>query len=467
MKRERLVWTVSLVLILILAFEIPGSLAERDDDYSFVRTLVDIHRLVSTNYVDPVDESKLRQGAIDGMLGQLDPFTVYVPPVHQEEFDNLLEGSFKGVGIQLDQLPDGQIQVVTPIDDSPAFHAGIMAGDIIEKVNGESIERLRLDEVIKKVSGPLGTSVSLTVKHATGKEQTLTMIRQEVTVPTVNGYDRNPDNSWNWWINDTQKVAYIQITQFTPGTYDKIHAILDSLTKQGMRGLILDLRFNPGGLLEEAAKIVNSFIPSGRVIVSTKGRNRPEHIEYSDDKDKLPKFPLIVLVNEHSASASEIVSGSLLDNHRALVIGQRTYGKGSVQEVMPLEDKSGELKLTVAYYYLPSGRLVHKKPGATDWGVDPQIVVPVDAAGEDAILHEMYERELFHRPTTASTTIKPTTTVATASTQPTDPQLEQAMTTMVGLIVLQGEANSPSMPRVEKPVTQAVKELTTQPATRP
>jgi carboxyl-terminal processing protease len=353
--------------------------------------------------------------------------------------------------------------VVTPIDDSPAFHAGIMAGDIIEKVNGESIDNLRLDEVIKKISGPIGSKVTLTVKHVTGKEQTVTMTRQEVNVPEVVGYERNPDNSWNYWVSDHPKVAYMQIKQFTPNVSDKVHQTLQSLSSQGMEGLILDLRFNPGGLLEEAAKIINSFIPPDKVIVSTKGRNRPEHIEYSDDKDKLPQFPLIVLINEHSASASEIVSGSLLDNKRALVIGQRSYGKGSVQEVMPLEDKSGELKLTVAYYYLPSGRLVHRKPGATDWGVDPQIVVPVDAQGEEAILNEMYERELFHRPTT--TPSKPTTTVATTTTQPTDPQLQQAITTMVGLIVLQNEKSNTTA-RVEHPVAQSVHELTTAPTTQ-
>ena len=466
MNRERFAWTVSVILILFLAFEIPGSMAERDDDYSFVRTLVDIHRQVSANYVEPVDEDKLRQGAIDGMLGQLDPFTDYIPPVHQEEFENMLEGSFRGVGIQLNQRPDRQIEVVTPIDNSPAFHAGIMAGDIIQKVDGESIEGLRLDEVSKRISGPVGTKVSLTVKHANGKEATLSITREEVIVPTVNGYDRNPDNSWNYWVTENPKIAYVQITQFTPGTYDKIHDALTSLLGNGMRGLILDLRFNPGGRLDEAERIVNMFVKPGSVIVSTKGRNRPERIEYADGKDTLPNFPLIVLINEHSASASEIVSGSLLDNHRALVIGQRSYGKGSVQEVMPLEDKSGELKLTVAYYYLPSGRLVHRKKDATDWGVDPQIVVPVDADGEDRILRAMSERGLFHRPTT-STTTRPTTTVATTSTQPTDPQLQQAITTMIGLVVLEGEAAAPAPSRIEKPVTQSVQELSTQPTSEP
>src|SRR3954466_347916 len=156
MNREKLAWLVSVGLIAILALQIPGSLATRDDDYSFVRTLVDIHRQVASNYVEPVDESKLREGAIDGMLGELDPFTVYVPPARQEDFEHLLEGIFKGVGIQLDQRPEGgPIEVITPIEGSPAFKAGVMAGDIIRQVNGESLEGVRLPDVIKKILGAL------------------------------------------------------------------------------------------------------------------------------------------------------------------------------------------------------------------------------------------------------------------------------------------------------------------------
>src|SRR5262249_39235716 len=153
-----------IVLIGVLAFSIPGTLAQRDDDYAFVRTLVDIHRQVSANYVDSVDEGKLRQGAIDGMLGELDPFSVYVAPGNQEAFDRMLEGSFKGVGIQLDTNDDGRIEVVTPIDGSPAFKAGVMAGDVILKVNGESVEGMRQNEVVKRIGGPLGSQVKLTVR---------------------------------------------------------------------------------------------------------------------------------------------------------------------------------------------------------------------------------------------------------------------------------------------------------------
>src|SRR5437763_2034302 len=212
MNRERFAWTVSIVLIALLAFQIPGTLAQRDDEYAFVRELVDIHRRVAANYVDPVDEQKLRGGAINGMLDELDPFSVYVPPARQEEFDRMLEGSFKGVGIELNQLDNGQVEVVSPIDGSPAFKAGVMAGDIILKVNGESVEGLRLPEVIKKIDGPLGTDVKLSVKHVTGEEADLTMTREEIVVPTVKGFGRNQDNSWDYYVCDDPKIAYIRIT---------------------------------------------------------------------------------------------------------------------------------------------------------------------------------------------------------------------------------------------------------------
>lgn len=449
MNREKIAWMVSVVLLALLAFELPGSLAQRDDDYAFVRTLVDIHRQVANNYVEAVDESKLREGAIEGMLGQLDPFTMYVPPAKQEEFDRMLEGSFKGVGIQLNQLQNGAVEVVTPIDGSPAFKAGVLAGDLITKVNGENIDGLRLPEVIKKITGPLGSEVKLTVKHVTGQEVELKMTREEIVVPVIKGWERQADNNWNFFVNKDPKIAYIRITQFTSETSNNLRDAITPLLDQGLQGLVLDLRFNPGGRLEEAINVVDLFIDKG-VIVSTKGRNRAERSVSAKTSDTLPRFPMIVLVNEHSASASEIVAGSLQDNHRAVVIGERSYGKGSVQEVIPLDSKGGELKLTVAYYYLPSGRLVHRKKDATDWGVNPQIPVPIDAAAEAKLYQDLAEHDRFLRPTTqqdASTT-QPSTAPVAATTQPSlDPQLQRAVDTLVALAVLQGDRTGSAEPK--------------------
>jgi carboxyl-terminal processing protease len=459
MNREKFAWTVSVVLLTLLAFRLPGSMGQRDDDYAFVRTLVDIHRQVVSNYVETVDEDKLREGAIDGMLGELDPFTIYVPPSRQEDFENLLENSFKGVGIQLDQLDNGAVEVVTPIDGSPAFKAGVLAGDVILKVNGDSIEGIRLPDIIKKITGPVGSEVRLTVRHTDGSEAELKMTREEIVVPVIKGYERKPDNSWDYYVSTNPKIAYVRLTQFTSDTAENLRNVLTPLLADGMKGLILDLRFNPGGRLEEAIGVVDMLVPKG-VIVSTKYRTRPEKIVTATGVNTLPYFPMIVLVNEHSASASEIVSGSLMDNHRALVLGERTYGKGSVQEVIPLDNKGGELKMTVAYYYLPSGRLVHRKKDATDWGVQPQIVVQMDEETERKVMEQRYESEIFKRPlpkpTTQSATTKAAndTTIIAPTTEPIDVQLQRAMDTMTGLLVLQNNHSDLAMDSFTTPTTQ-------------
>lgn len=454
MKRERVAWALSLVLLSILALHLSPTLARRDTDYSFVRTYVDIHRQVSANYVEDVDETKLQQGAIEGMLTQLDPYSVYVPPAKKEEFDRMLEGTFKGVGVQLNQRADGRIEVVTPIDGSPAYRAGVKVGDIILKVNGESLEGTDLSGVIKKIGGELGTTVKLTVLHATGNEEELAMKRDEIVVPTLKGYQRKANDDWDWYVCEDPKIAYLRLTQFTPTSSEAIKSTLTKLLADGMKGMILDLRFNPGGQLDQAVQIVDLLIEKGTIVV-TKGRNRPEDIKVAHKEGTLPYFPMIVLVNEHSASASEIVAGSLQDNKRAIVVGTRSYGKGSVQELIPLDGNNGELKLTVAYYYLPSGRLVHKKKDAKDWGVEPQIVVPMDEEQQKKMQQARLDLESFHRPTTKPAS-KPV--AAAPATQPVDTQLQRAVDTLIAAVIFQD--NRPH-PEGAPPVAR------TQPTTQP
>jgi len=453
MNRERTAWLLSFLLLALATFRNPTS-AQRDDDYLFVRTLVDIHRQVRGNYVEPVDQEKLEQAAIDGMLDQLDPFTTYVPPAQRESFDRLLEGTFKGVGIQINQTEKGEVEVVSPIDGSPAFKAGVLPGDVILKVNGESIEGLRLPDVIRKIGGELGASVELTVRHLDGSQETLKMRREEIVMPTVSGFERATDNRWNFYVSKDPKIAYIRMSQFTPSSYDTIKGILTDLLNDGMKGLILDLRWNPGGQLDQAVQLVDLFLADG-TIVSTKGARRPEKIERAVEPGTLPWFPMIVLVNEHSASASEIVAGSLLDNRRAAVLGERTYGKGSVQELIPLEGNNGELKLTVAYYYLPSGRLVHRKKGAETWGVEPQIHVAMDEKIQQLVVRDYRRSELFRRPTTNPST-QTTSPQTQPATQPIDVQLQRAVDTMVLMTVLQGNPQQGPPPGGARPTTRQV-----------
>lgn len=507
MNRERTAWLVSIVLVTCLAVWLPGSLAQRDDDYAFVRTLVDIHRQVAANYVDPVDEDKLRQGAIDGMLEQLDPYSVYVPPKKQEEFDRMLEGTFKGVGIQLDQADNGDIEVVSPIEDSPAFKAGVLAGDVILRINGQDVKGKKLKDVIADIGqGPL--DVTMRVRHPDGQEVDLPkMTRQEIVMSTVKGYRRKPDSSWDWYVANDPKIAYVRITQFTPDTFDKLKSTLEARLNEGMQGLILDLRFNPGGRLDQAEKVVNLFVREGTIVV-TRGRNRPEERAKAKPEDALPQqFPMVVLVNEHSASASEIVAGSLMDNRRALVLGTRSYGKGSVQELIPMDGsrgdtKGGELKLTVAYYYLPSGRLVHRKKDATDWGVEPQVNVPMSTEDEKRLIQQQLDLDVIGRPLPKAGSkpataparptigpskspgapgapgvgleprgglpvpaVRPTTGPSTRPAGPfVDNQLEAAVSTMIGHIILEGRQNAVVTSAVPGGATRATRAA---PATQP
>jgi len=426
MNREKITWMASGAILCFLVLKVPGSLAQRDNDYRFVRTLVDIYRQVDTNYVEPVDDKKLQVASINGMLATLDPYTMYVPNDQQEAFNDALDGNFKGVGIRLSQDPDGQIEVVTPIDDSPAWKAGVLPGDVIVKVNGESIVGMRLEDIIPKIQGPSGSKVTLTIRRNKAQVVDISMTREEFVVPQVKGFERNPDNSWSYWADREKKIAYIRLTQFTPDIGQQITGICQNLLKEGMKGLVFDLRFNPGGRLEEAVQLIDLFVKKG-VIVSVKGRNRPEQVTNAKEEGTLPDFPMAVLVNEHSASASEVMAGSLKDNKRAVVVGARTYGKGSVQEVMPLDANAGELKMTVAYWYLPNGERVQRLKDAKTWGVEPDYVVPMDDQQQAKLIESQIRSESMRvaLKTPATTQSASGTTVPT--TQPIDPQLEKAL----------------------------------------
>jgi carboxyl-terminal processing protease len=440
MNREKFAWSASIVLLAVLTFQIPSSLAQRDDDYAFVRTLLEVRRQVVDNWVEPVDETKLHDAAINGMLETLDPYSNYFPPAEQTAFDNYLAGKFRGIGIELQQHTNGDIEIVTPIEGSPAAAAGVQAGDVLTGVDGKPIGKIKVDDLVKQITGPVGSEVSITVRHMDRSEQTYKLTRQDVHRSSVLGYRRLPNNHWTYWVSDQPKIGYVQLTQFTPDVYNDLRAVLDSLLADGMKGFILDLRFDGGGELDQAERIINMLVPKDRTIVTIRGRARPEQRAVSDGKDILPNFPMVVLVNGESASASEIVSGSLQDNKRAVIVGTRSFGKGSVQEVLPLDEHSGELKLTVAYYYLPSGRLVHRKPDSTDWGVNPQIVVPMNPVTEGKLKQEMDRRDLINRPAA-------TLPATTQGDEPfVDTQLQAGVTALVGVLAFQSQPGPTTAP---------------------
>ena len=355
----------------------PEELAARrkaeNEDYEFYKSLADTIDQVERNYVKPIDRRELMEAAIKGVLSELDPYSNYINPDELGGFRTSVESQFGGIGIQITP-EDGQIKISSPLVGTPAYKAGVLAGDRILSIEGQPTRGLTLDEVVKRLKGEVGTPVTFTVRHSlTGKEETFSIKRELIHVDTVMGDARQGDDSWNFMLDPDSRIGYIRISAFSHDTAADLKKALEKLRQQKMRGLILDLRFNPGGLLTSAVDVCNLFISEGR-IVSTQGRNTPERVWDATPSTKFEGFPMVVLVNEYSASASEIVSACLQDHHRAVIVGERTWGKGSVQNVIELEDGKSALKLTTATYTRPNGHNIHRFPDAKEtdeWGVKP------------------------------------------------------------------------------------------------
>jgi carboxyl-terminal processing protease len=323
-----------------------------------------IFDIVRNNHVDKPDDDKLATTAINGMLAGLDPHSSYMDAKAFRDMQADTRGEFGGLGMQV-SMDNGALKVMSPIDDTPASRAGILAGDIITTVDGQSIKGLTLSQAIEKMRGPAGSSVRLEiVRKDQAEPMTLTLTREIIKVPTVRYREEAGD------------VGYIRLTQFNSLATDELKKAVKSLSAQipadQLKGYILDLRNNPGGLLDQAVSVSGAFLEHGE-IVSIRGRNPDDARHYTAAPgDLIDGKPLIVLINGGSASASEIVAGALQDQKRATVLGTRSFGKGSVQTIVPLGPGNGALRLTTARYYTPSGRSIQAK------GITPDIEVLQD-----------------------------------------------------------------------------------------
>ncbi len=336
--------------------------------------LTDATQLIEQHYAREVDEEKLYENAVQGMLQGLDRFSSFIPMEELDEFNKRVKGSFGGVGIVIG-MEAGWLTVITPIEDGPSYRAGVLAGDRIIKINGKSTEGITLDEAVKKLTGKPGTKVTYTVIHeATLDRETFTITREIIHIKTVKGIRRNENDQWQYLLEGDEGVAYIRLTSFTADTVEDLRSALKDAKEQGMESLVLDLRWNGGGMLSAAVGVADVFLNSG-VVVSTRGRKDPEERFEAHEEDTVGNFPMVILVNDRSASASEIVGGALQDHSRAIVLGERTFGKGSVQRIFPVQNGQAAVRLTVAKYYLPSGRCIHREEDAEEWGVDPLIEV--------------------------------------------------------------------------------------------
>lgn len=317
----------------------------------------------------------------EAALAAVDRYTNLVWPWQVQEFEKNLTKEFTGIGVEISKA-DGSLKVASLLADTPAYNSGLDAGDIIEAVEGVSTADMSLYCAVRKITGPKGTKVTLTIRHiGSDKAEDITLTRDRIVVPTIRGWQRKQDGNWDYMIDAANRIGYIGITDFSDITAADFERVLGELEKAGLVGLVLDLRFNPGGYLESGVQIADKFLREGR-IVSTRPRFGASRIEKAHESDTHPDYPLVVLINEGSASASEIVAGAFQDplHRRAILVGMRTFGKGSVQTINTYPGGGSQLKYTMAYYHLPSGQPVldkdsAEKAGGKDWGITPDVEV--------------------------------------------------------------------------------------------
>lgn len=393
-------WIVTCV-ILSVAFLIKSARAEDDEYYELMRVFVDTFEQIDRNYVKDVDRRELMEAAVRGMLSELDPYSNYISPDDINRFNEDVEQEFGGIGIQVQFQPEkGGLIVSSPLPGSPAYQAGVLAGDVIVEIEGQPVAdfppRRELQTAVKLLKGKPGVEVTIGVRHVGETEVvTIPITREIIKLKTVLGDTYNPDGSWNFMYDDAEKIGYIRLTHFSRRTGEELREAVRQLKRDGMQGLILDLRFNPGGLLTTAVEVADLFIESGK-IVSTEGRNSPDRVWSAKRFGTHTDFPMVVLINQFSASASEIVSAALQDHDRAVVIGERSWGKGSVQNVIELESGGSALKLTTASYHRPSGKNIHRFPDAKqedEWGVMPSDGFAVEMDGEQKQEYLRYRRD--------------------------------------------------------------------------
>ncbi len=357
MKRSFIGFLVWILFWGSLSPALSGEKKASQDPYESLRLFSQVLELVEENYVKEVPTRDLIYGAIQGMLSNLDPHSSFLKPDDYKELQIETRGSFTGIGIEI-TIRDGVLTVVAPIEGTPAWKAGLKPGDKIIKINGKPTKGMSLIEAVKLLRGPKGTKVTISIFREGFKElKDITLVRDVIPIKSVRYRMLEPG------------YGYVRISSFQEKTASELRKALKELEKEGLKGLILDLRNNPGGLLDAAVEVADEFLEEG-LIVYTKGRRKDQNFKFEARPNKNKHaYPLVVLVNAGSASASEIVAGALQDHHRAVILGTKTFGKGSVQTIIPLPDGSA-VRLTTAQYYTPSGRSIQAE------GIEPDLEIP-------------------------------------------------------------------------------------------
>ena len=437
MPKRNLAWVVVIVLIAAGLWKLPKTAATLDSLDKTFGPMMAVRAKIAEHYVDTVEDDELVAGAIRGMLSELDPYSNYISPEDIAEFNKMAGGEYGGIGIEIGKIRDGRLIVVTPIEDSPAFHEGILAEDRILAVDGVSLKKnISIPMAVRLISGKAGTMVTLTVHHPTHPEpRDITIRRGTISIASVKGWYRRDGSEWVYFVDRESRIAYVRLIQFVNASRGELSRQIHRLREERMNGLILDLRDNGGGLLTSAVAIADLFLPSGTIVTTRRmGKQIDEWI--ATREGTLAPFPLVVLINRGSASASEIVAGALRDHGRATIVGERSYGKGSVQNVYSLPGDNTRLKLTVAYYHLPNGQCIHRtKDSEQDqsWGVAPDVEEVLTDQEIMAMGMARRSSDVIHPPSTrpadgedAATTTRPAATTQ-AGPPPVDRQLARAI----------------------------------------
>ena len=421
MRNFKIVSVILLVFLLGITIGLSRShkaSARSNNIYEELKVFTDVLGLLQKEYVEETNSNELMYGAIKGMLETLDPHSAIMPPNMYKEMQEETKGRFEGLGIEI-TIKEGILMVVSPIEDTPAFKAGIMAGDQILKIDGDSTKNLTLDNSAKRMRGPKGTQVTITImREGFTKPREFTLTRDVIPVRSVRHELLE------------KQYGYIRLSQFqekTEGELDKALKALEEESKGSMKGLVLDLRNNPGGLLDQAVKVADRFIESG-LIVSMEGRREDQKMKFlAQFQGTVARYPLIVLVNGGSASASEIVAGAIQDHGRGILVGTQTFGKGSVQTIFPLKDGSG-VRLTTARYFTPNGRSIQAK------GIIPDILVKPALSEEEKVtplpkqpMEKDLERHLIETEKGPPKEKEKPKKEEVKEKKPSDPQLERAL----------------------------------------
>ncbi len=371
-------WSRSLAIVLMLmALAVTPGTTKATERYEPLKNFSRVMDLIEKTYVNDVEREDLVEGAIQGMLQNLDPHSGYLDKEALQDMQDETSGKFTGVGIEI-TMQNGRLTVVSPVEDTPAYEAGLESGDMILEIDGESTQDISIMDAVHKIRGPKGSKVELTILHqGASKPERITLTRDVIPMQSVKTEVLEPG------------YLYVRITNFNEKTTRDVRQGLEG-KNEDLKGLVLDLRNNPGGLLDQAVSVADLFLSQGK-LVYTKGKVKQAKMEFNakDERSDI-KVPLVVLINAGTASASEIVAGAIQDHHRGLVVGVPSFGKGSVQTVIPLPDGAG-IKLTTAKYYTPNGRSIQAE------GIEPDINLPfnpVEEGEEENIFRTLRERDL-------------------------------------------------------------------------